>query len=253
MMTRRPARPAFTLIELLVVIAIIGILMSLILPAVQKIRGKGPILVAKNDIEQMNIACTEFKAKYGFYPPCSFTFPTTAAHPSTEVFKRMFSRWTQAPVAPPAGFPATITGSQCLVYFLSGPGGTGWAVDAPIAPSANATAKNTFMDFLPSRVVNGAYLDPWKTPYMYLSSGDGGQYGSSAAFYPPNVPPVSVYSSGGKPVNPRGVQIISAGPNMTFGPGGAWTPGAGAYSSTQAAGGDDIANFNGGFSLAVQN
>ena len=269
MMTRRPARDAFTLIELLVVISIIGILMSLILPAVQKIRGTGPRLTAKSDIEQMSAACTHFKNKYGFYPPSSFTVPTTKnlADPNFVLLSQMFPRWMSSQ---PAGTStsltaATITGSQCLVYFLGGPLGTGWAVDVPFAPSPTATAKNTFMDFPVARVVNGAYLDPWKTPYAYFGSGTGGiyptfqinptnsPYYTAANFIPAPMSGIAPFFSGAKPVNPNGVQIISAGENMTFGPGGAWTPGAGAYSNAQAPGGDDMANFNGGLMLGVLN
>jgi prepilin-type N-terminal cleavage/methylation domain-containing protein len=272
MMTRRPARDAFTLIELLVVISIIGILMSLILPAVQKIRGTGPRLTAKSDIEQMSAACTHFKNKYGFYPPSSFTVPTTKnlADPNFVLLSQMFPRWMSSQ---PAGTStsltaATITGSQCLVYFLGGPLGTGWAVDVPFAPSPTATAKNTFMDFPPNRVAGGVFFDPWKTPYAYFASGPGGiypnfqinqtnsPYYTAANFIPvtaPAAPGIAALSSGNKPVNPGGVQIVSAGENKTFGPGGAWAPGAGAYSNAQSPGGDDIANFNGGSMLGVPN
>jgi len=252
-------RRGFTVIELLAVITIIAILAGMTLGGIGRVRVAAQRVQATSDIAQLSNAIAAFKTKFKVaYLPASGSGPGgtfrllsnyAGTEPEAQFLKQMFPRMNGIPpYGGTTGLPngTNLDSNQCLVFFLSGGAVTNYAgfSNDPSQPFNVSVGIGipAFMSFQAKRLPPGPggapqYVDVWDTPYAYFA------FDARIGSYSGVNPGMSTWiiDSTGRPEQPRGFQIISAGPKGAFGPGGSYV-GNSAYSAG-GPGGDDLANF----------
>ncbi len=117
---------AFTLIELLVVIALIGILIAILLPAVQNVRASAQRLQCMNHLKQLGLALQNYESMHRHFPPASVAkpYPSDPNHPHT------FYRWSTLAHLLPYLEQNNLHGLLDLSYPLYMPG-AGYPISEP--------------------------------------------------------------------------------------------------------------------------
>ncbi len=115
----------FTLIELLVVIAIIGVLISLLLPAVQSAREAARRAQCVNNLKQIGLALANYEGVNQMYPPGGMTLVSSfatatwgkeAANNGVSWVALILPYIEQSPVYSSINFSLTVNGNSVQTY-----------------------------------------------------------------------------------------------------------------------------------------
>ena len=201
-MTRTDAAPpqrAFTLVEMLVVIFIIGVLMGILLPALNSVRVRAQMAATSAQIQSIAAACHAYQADYGFFPPVGLHAQTPPAlHTSidkpSEVLWFFLTRRVE--------FRSTVTNfNQGLIANPDDPAAYDW--DDPVIYGTRNTGPYYSPQSGQLRDYDGdgvpEIVDLWGHPILYDTV--GGQFGVGDQNRPRH--------------NPLTFDLFSVGPNGT--------------------------------------
>ena len=198
---------AFTLIELLTVIAIIGVLMSMLFPAVGAALNAARKAQAQNDIVQLVTATKAYYTEYGRYP----LGPTQVALAWNTVFGDPDGIYSSADlcnvlraIPDSKNNPSNLLNPRQVVFL---DGNLAKNPDHPKSGFAPKDAQGTA-----GKIKQGAFVDPWGAEYIVFVDGsyrnDVSSNGGLEWFYWGTHPALSVR---------KDVAGVSLGPDSAWG------------------------------------
>lgn len=132
---RTPQRRGFTIIELLVVIAMIGLLMALLLPAVQQAREAARLTGCRNNLKNLGLAAQLHHDTNGRLPPGIGFTPFPASHVWAQHFFHLLPYLEQDSLYQRAWGPVQLPTGAITMYFPGNNNVYSHAVPVFICPS----------------------------------------------------------------------------------------------------------------------
>jgi prepilin-type N-terminal cleavage/methylation domain-containing protein/prepilin-type processing-associated H-X9-DG protein len=204
----RPRRPGFTLIEALVVIAVVGILVALLVPAVQAARESARRVQCASNLKQLALACHNYAAVHGTLPigiPQMYD-PDPALNfysQSQSIFVSMLAHLDQGPLYDAVNFSRSIFSSSNATIYATG-------LDVLWCPSDPSISMEVEYPF---------YEDPFKEKVRFSSyAGCTGTWYGDLSDFPDTMNPARVAQINGLFTANRGIRFaeITDGTSQTM-------------------------------------